>query len=129
VTKLLLATADQSKLVELQRILDVSLGASRTTLVGLGEFAGCPDVPETKLTFGVKRADQGAPSGPACAHPRRTTPGQAVDDSGPAVDAMDGMPGVFVAPEGVRRVVQGIAGRWSADRRSRHPPRTATASR
>ena len=51
-SKLLLATANQKKLVELQRILDASLGTSRVTLVGLDSIEDYPDVPETGLTFG-----------------------------------------------------------------------------
>jgi XTP/dITP diphosphohydrolase len=90
-TKLLLATANQKKLIELQRILDVSLGVSRITLVGLGDFPGYPDVPETGLTFGENaliKAREGA---------SRTGLPTVADDSGLAVDALNGMPGVFSA--------------------------------
>ncbi len=90
-TKLLLATANTKKLAELQRILDLSLGSSRVTLVGLGEFEGYPDVPETGLTFGENaliKAREGA---------RRTGLPTVADDSGLSVDALNGMPGVFSA--------------------------------
>ena len=90
-SKLLLATANAKKLVELQRILDVTLGASRIVLVGLGDFEGYPDVPETGLTFGENaliKAREGA---------RRTGLPTVADDSGLAVDALNGMPGVFSA--------------------------------
>ena len=90
-TKLLLATANQKKLAELQRILDLALGSSRVTLVGLGDFEGYPDVPETGLTFGENaliKAREGA---------RRTGLPTVADDSGLAVDALNGMPGVFSA--------------------------------
>jgi XTP/dITP diphosphohydrolase len=90
-TKLLLATANRKKLVELQRILDLSLGSSRVALVGLGDFAGYPDVPETGLTFGENaliKAREGA---------SRTGLPTVADDSGLAVDALNGMPGVFSA--------------------------------
>jgi XTP/dITP diphosphohydrolase len=89
--KLLLATANQKKLVELQRILDSSLGANRIALIGLAEFEGYPDVPETGLTFGENaliKAREGA---------KRTGLPTVADDSGLAVDALSGMPGVFSA--------------------------------
>jgi XTP/dITP diphosphohydrolase len=89
--KLLLATANQKKLLELQRILDAALGASRVNLVGLGDFPGYPDVPETGLTFGENaliKAREGA---------TRTGLPTVADDSGLAVDALNGMPGVFSA--------------------------------
>ena len=89
--RLLLATANKKKLVELQRILDTSLGTSRVTLVGLGDFADYPDVPETGLTFGENaliKAREGA---------TRTGLPTVADDSGLAVDALNGMPGVFSA--------------------------------
>jgi XTP/dITP diphosphohydrolase len=91
VSKLLLATANAKKLVELQRILDVTLGASRIVLVGLGDFEGYPEVPETGLTFGENaliKAREGA---------RRTGLPTVADDSGLAVEALNGMPGVFSA--------------------------------
>jgi XTP/dITP diphosphohydrolase len=90
-SKLLLATANQKKLLELQRILDSALGTSRVTLVGLGDFEGYPDVPETGLTFGENaliKAREGA---------KRTGLPTVADDSGIAVDALNGMPGVFSA--------------------------------
>jgi XTP/dITP diphosphohydrolase len=89
--KLLLATANQKKLVELQRILDLALGRSRVSLVGLGDFPDYPDVPETGLTFGENaliKAREGA---------KRTGLPTVADDSGLAVDALNGMPGVFSA--------------------------------
>jgi XTP/dITP diphosphohydrolase len=89
--KLLLATANRKKLVELQRILDSSLGANRIELVGLADFEGYPDVPETGLTFGENaliKAREGA---------KRTGLPTVADDSGLAVDALNGMPGVFSA--------------------------------
>ena len=89
--RLLLATANKKKLVELQRILDLSLGTNRIALVGLAEFEGYPDVPETGLTFGENaliKAREGA---------KRTGLPTVADDSGLAVDALNGMPGVFSA--------------------------------
>ena len=89
--KLLLATANKKKLVELQRILDLALGAERVGLVGLGDFEDYPDVPETGLTFGENaliKAREGA---------KRTGLPTVADDSGIAIDALNGMPGVFSA--------------------------------
>jgi len=91
VRKVLLATANTKKLAELQRILDTALGSSRVTLVGLGDFEDYPDVPETGLTFGenaLLKAREGA---------GRTGLPTVADDSGLAVDALNGMPGVFSA--------------------------------
>ncbi|GAA2858876.1 non-canonical purine NTP pyrophosphatase [Actinoplanes cyaneus] len=89
--RLLLATANKKKLVELQRILDAALGMSQIELVGLGDFPGYPDVPETGLTFGENaliKAREGA---------KRTGLPTVADDSGLAVNALNGMPGVFSA--------------------------------
>jgi XTP/dITP diphosphohydrolase len=90
-SKLLLATANRKKLVELQRILDLALGTRRVTLLGLDHFSDYPDVPETGLTFGENaliKAREGA---------SRTGLPTVADDSGLAVDALNGMPGVFSA--------------------------------
>ncbi|GGQ76731.1 RdgB/HAM1 family non-canonical purine NTP pyrophosphatase [Couchioplanes azureus] len=89
--RLLLATANEKKLVELQRILDVALGAGGIELVGLGDFPNYPDVPETGLTFGENaliKAREGV---------SRTGLPTIADDSGLSVDALNGMPGVFSA--------------------------------
>jgi XTP/dITP diphosphohydrolase len=89
--ELLLATANLKKLAELQRILDGELGASRIRLIGLGDLDDYPDVPETGLTFGenaLLKARRGV---------ERTGLPTVADDSGLAVDALNGMPGVFSA--------------------------------
>ncbi|GGN36965.1 XTP/dITP diphosphohydrolase [Actinoplanes campanulatus] len=89
--RLLLATANKKKLVELQRILDAALGVAQIELVGLGDFPNYPDVPETGLTFGENaliKAREGA---------KRTGLATVADDSGLAVTALNGMPGVFSA--------------------------------
>jgi XTP/dITP diphosphohydrolase len=91
VSKLLLATANEKKLVELQRILDVALGSSRVRLIGLGDFPDYPDVLESGLTYGENaliKAREGA---------SRTGLPTVADDSGLSVDALGGMPGVFSA--------------------------------
>jgi XTP/dITP diphosphohydrolase len=89
--KLLLATANKKKLVELQRILDTSLGTDRIALIGLADFEDYPDVPETGLTFGENALIK------ARAGVSRTGLPTVADDSGLAVDALNGMPGVFSA--------------------------------
>jgi XTP/dITP diphosphohydrolase len=89
--RLLLATANKKKLVELQRILDRTLGTSRVALAGIGDFDDYPDVPETGLTFGENALIK------ARAGVARTGLPTVADDSGLAVDALNGMPGVFSA--------------------------------
>jgi XTP/dITP diphosphohydrolase len=83
--KIVLATRNQGKIVELRRILD------SIDVVGLEEFPDAPDVPETELTFAgnalLKARAIAAHTGlPAVA-----------DDSGLCVDALGGMPGIFSA--------------------------------
>ncbi|MBM0237010.1 RdgB/HAM1 family non-canonical purine NTP pyrophosphatase [Micromonospora sp. ATA32] len=89
--KVLLATRNRKKLIELQRILDGALGAHRIALVGLDDVEEYPELPETGLTFGENaliKAREGC---------RRTGLPTVADDSGLAVDALNGMPGVFSA--------------------------------
>lgn len=89
--RVLLATRNAKKLVELQRILDQALGAHAVVLVGLDEVPSYPEAPEQGLTFGenaLLKAREGV---------RRTGLPTVADDSGLAVDAMNGMPGVFSA--------------------------------
>jgi XTP/dITP diphosphohydrolase len=83
--KIVLATRNQGKLVELRRIL------ADVDVVGLDEYPDAPDVPETELTFAgnalLKARAIAAHTGlPAVA-----------DDSGLCVDALCGMPGIFSA--------------------------------
>ena len=90
-SRLLLATGNTKKLVELQRILDGALGAGRIELLGLGDIPDYPDVPETGLSFGENALIK------ARAGVARTGLPTVADDSGIAVDALNGMPGVFSA--------------------------------
>jgi XTP/dITP diphosphohydrolase len=88
VPRLLLATRNQHKLVELSRILGPELPVR---IVGLDEVPAYPEVPETGATFAenalLKAREAVRHSGlPAVA-----------DDSGLAVDALNGMPGVLSA--------------------------------
>ena len=90
-TRLLLATGNTKKLVELQRILDAALGTGRVDLVGLGDFPDYPEVAETGLSFGENALIK------ARAGVARTGLPTVADDSGLTVDALNGMPGVFSA--------------------------------
>ncbi len=83
--KLLLATRNAKKLTELRRLLD------GVELVGLDDVPPYDELPETGLTFeenALIKAREGA---------ARTGLPTVADDSGIAVDALNGMPGVFSA--------------------------------
>ncbi|HWC80047.1 MAG TPA: RdgB/HAM1 family non-canonical purine NTP pyrophosphatase [Pseudonocardiaceae bacterium] len=86
----LLATRNQKKLAELDRIL-AAAGVSGLQVLGLADVPDFPEAPETGATFEenavAKARDAVAATGmPAVA-----------DDSGLAVDALGGMPGVLSA--------------------------------
>jgi XTP/dITP diphosphohydrolase len=83
--KIVLATRNQGKIVELRRILD------DIDVVGLEEFPDAPDVPETELTF------EGNALLKARAIAAHTGLPAVADDSGLCVDALNGMPGIFSA--------------------------------
>jgi XTP/dITP diphosphohydrolase len=88
--KLLLATRNAKKLEELRRILDAA-EMSGVRVLGLSDVDEFPEAPETGATFEdnalAKARDAAAATGlPAVA-----------DDSGIAVDALNGMPGVLSA--------------------------------
>ena len=89
-TKLLLATRNAKKLVELDRILAAS-EVTGIEVIGLDAVSEFPEAPETAPDFEgnalAKARDAVAATGlPAVA-----------DDSGLAVDALNGMPGVLSA--------------------------------
>jgi XTP/dITP diphosphohydrolase len=86
-----LATRNVAKLRELARILGAEDHGTQIRLVGLDEYPGVPDVPETGATFEENallkaRAIADYTGLPAVA-----------DDSGLCVDALSGMPGVLSA--------------------------------
>ncbi|WP_116046681.1 RdgB/HAM1 family non-canonical purine NTP pyrophosphatase [Amycolatopsis palatopharyngis] len=88
--KLLLATRNAKKLGELRRILAAE-GVAGVEVLGLADVEEFPEAPETGATFEenalAKARDAAAATGlPAVA-----------DDSGLAVDALNGMPGVLSA--------------------------------
>ena len=87
---LLLATRNPHKLIELSRIL-ATAGVTGVRVLGLADVPAFPEQPETGATFEenavAKARDAVAATGlPAVA-----------DDSGIAVDALNGMPGVLSA--------------------------------
>ncbi|MEU4667296.1 RdgB/HAM1 family non-canonical purine NTP pyrophosphatase [Amycolatopsis sp. NPDC023774] len=89
-TKLLLATRNQKKLGELRRILEAE-GISGIEVLGLADVDEFPEAPETAPDFEgnavAKARDAVSATGlPAVA-----------DDSGLAVDALNGMPGILSA--------------------------------
>jgi XTP/dITP diphosphohydrolase len=87
--RLVLATGNQHKLIELTRILEA--GRVEVELAGLGEFPGAPEVPETGATFDENALLK------ARAIAEFTGLPAVADDSGLCVDALNGMPGVLSA--------------------------------
>lgn len=87
--RVLLATRNAGKIEELRRIL--AEAAPSVELVGLDAVEAYPETPETELTFAANallKAHDGA---------ARTGLPTIADDSGLAVDALNGMPGVLSA--------------------------------
>ena len=85
-TSVLLATRNAKKLGEMRRIL-----GDQVTVLGLADVADFPEEPETGATFeenAVAKAVQAAAA---------TGEISLADDSGLAVDALNGMPGVLSA--------------------------------
>jgi len=87
--RLVLATNNSHKLIELTRIL-ADAGAE-VALSGLAEFPGAPDVAETGATFAENALLK------AVAIAEYTGLPAVADDSGLCVDALNGMPGVLSA--------------------------------
>ncbi|OHV04724.1 RdgB/HAM1 family non-canonical purine NTP pyrophosphatase [Mycobacterium talmoniae] len=89
-TSLLVASRNRKKLAELRRVLD-GAGLSGVTLLSLDDVPPFDEAPETGATFEdnalAKARDGYAATGLACV----------ADDSGLAVDALNGMPGVLSA--------------------------------
>ncbi|NUS73909.1 MAG: non-canonical purine NTP pyrophosphatase [Corynebacteriales bacterium] len=83
--RILLATRNKKKLVELQRLL------AGSQVLTLDDVSSYPEAPETGATFAenaLLKAREGA---------RHTGMITVADDSGLSVDALNGMPGVFSA--------------------------------
>ncbi|HTC69387.1 MAG TPA: RdgB/HAM1 family non-canonical purine NTP pyrophosphatase [Acidothermaceae bacterium] len=88
-TRVVLATRNAHKIVELRRILE-SAGLD-VELVGVDAYPDVPEVPETGATF----EDNALLKARSVAH--ATGEIAVADDSGLAVDALNGMPGVLSA--------------------------------
>lgn len=90
-TRVLLATRNPHKLAELRRILDRVITGLEVELVGLPDVATYDEAPETGATFAdnaLLKAREGV---------RHTGLTCVADDSGLAVEALNGMPGVLSA--------------------------------
>jgi XTP/dITP diphosphohydrolase len=87
--RIVLATANQHKLIELTRIL--AAGHVDVGLCGLADFPGAPDVRETGSTFAENALLKARAIADFTALPA------VADDSGLCVDALNGMPGVLSA--------------------------------
>jgi XTP/dITP diphosphohydrolase len=88
-TRLVLATRNAGKVVELRRIL-VAAGLD-VELVGTDAFPGLADVPETGTTFAENALLKARTVAEATGLPA------VADDSGLCVDALNGMPGILSA--------------------------------
>ncbi len=92
--RVVLATHNAKKLVELRRILEVAVpatGQSEIELVGLAEYPGAPEVAETGTTFAANALLK------AHAIAEFTGCPAVSDDSGLCVDILGGSPGIFSA--------------------------------
>ena len=87
--RLVLATRNAHKVVELRRIL--AAAGVPVDLTGLDEFPAAPDVAETGLTFAENALLK------ARAIAQFTGLPSVADDSGLCVDVLNGMPGIFSA--------------------------------
>ncbi|APU13325.1 RdgB/HAM1 family non-canonical purine NTP pyrophosphatase [Actinoalloteichus fjordicus] len=88
--RLLLASRNEKKLRELRRIL-LAEGVAGIEVVGLGDVPEYPEVPETGATFEENALIKARAGAEASGLPT------VADDSGLAVDALNGMPGVLSA--------------------------------
>ena len=88
--KVLVASGNAKKLIELETVLD-ELGVEGVELVSLTDVPSYPEPVENGLTFAenalIKAREGARQTGLACV----------ADDSGLAVDALNGMPGIFSA--------------------------------
>jgi XTP/dITP diphosphohydrolase len=85
--KVLLATRNAGKLVELRRML----ADGPVEVLGLADVADFPEAPETGATFAENALAKARDAAAATGLP------SVADDSGLAVDALNGMPGVLSA--------------------------------
>ncbi len=89
--RIVLATRNTGKIIELRQILGAALDALGRELVGIGDVADLPDVRETGVTFQENAELKARFVAEATGLPALA------DDSGLAVDVLGGAPGVFSA--------------------------------
>ena len=91
--RLVLATRNKNKLVELERILAAAglVGPDAVELLGPEVYATLPEIPETGATFAENSLIKARAVAAATGLP------SIADDSGLCVDALNGMPGIFSA--------------------------------
>ncbi|AXB47251.1 RdgB/HAM1 family non-canonical purine NTP pyrophosphatase [Amycolatopsis albispora] len=89
-SRLLVASRNAKKLGELRRILDAE-GLGGIEVLGLGDLPEFPEAPETGATFEENALAKARDAAAATGLP------SVADDSGLAVDALNGMPGVLSA--------------------------------
>jgi XTP/dITP diphosphohydrolase len=89
VRRVVLATRNGHKVVELQTILADLIVELDLEIVGLGEFPDLPDVVETGVTFAENATLKAVAAAEATGLPALA------DDSGLAVEVLGGAPGVF----------------------------------
>jgi XTP/dITP diphosphohydrolase len=91
--RLVLATRNKNKIVELERILTAAglVGPDAVELLGPDVYAALPDIPETGSTFAENSLIKARAVAAATGLP------SVADDSGLCVDALSGMPGIFSA--------------------------------
>lgn len=88
--KLLLATRNQGKVIEFQRILE-AIAPNQIELISLDSFPDLGDVEETGETFEENALLKARQMSKATGLPA------IADDSGLCIDALDGAPGIFSA--------------------------------
>lgn len=115
---LVIATRNEGKIRELQSLF----GPLPIRLIGLNEFAGIGDIPETGSTFMENARLK------ACGYAKATGQYSLADDSGLEVVALAGAPGVFSAryagenssfPEKIAALLDEVKGTGSKDMRAR----------
>ncbi|MET1073180.1 MAG: RdgB/HAM1 family non-canonical purine NTP pyrophosphatase [Umezawaea sp.] len=89
-TRLLLASRNAKKLAELRRILAAE-GLDGIEVIGLDDVPAFPEAPETEPTFEGNALAKARDAAVATGLP------SVADDSGIAIDALNGMPGVLSA--------------------------------
>lgn len=90
-SRILLASRNDAKLAELRRLMTGLVGGEGVEIVGLDDVPAFPEAPETGATFEENALAKARAAAAA------TGLVAVADDSGLAVDALNGMPGVLSA--------------------------------